>query len=190
MNAIDFTPREIGNGFSLRAATLADAGEMYAVIDRNRDHLAHWLAWVPGARAAGDIELFLLGALDSVRRGSGVTCAILSERRIVGAVGLHRTDSPERCAEIGYWLGQEACGRGVMTDAVRAMIAYAFAELGIHRVELIAATENIRSRNIAQRLGMTHEATLRERLFIRGGYVDAELYAVLAPPPASHGCAP
>ena len=181
MNPIAFTPLDIGNGFSLRATTLADAAEMYAVIDRNRDHLARWLAWVSNAHAAGDIELFLLGALDSVRRGSGLTCAVVRDARIVGAIALHRTDSPERCAEVGYWLAREESGHGVMTAAVRAMLAYAFAELGIHRVELIAATENVRSRNIAERLGMTREATLRERLFIGGRFVDAVLYAALAP---------
>jgi ribosomal-protein-serine acetyltransferase len=180
MNPILFPPTIIAPGIILRATTLEDATEMYAVVERNRTHLAQWLAWVSQTRDAGDIEIFLAGALDGARRGSNITCVIVRDEKMVGAIGLHRLDSPERCAEIGYWLAKDASGHGIMTQAVQSMMVYAFTQRRIHRLELLAAVGNARSRKVAERLGMAHEATLRERLHVNGRFHDVALYARLA----------
>ena len=60
------------------------------------------------------------------------------------------------------------------------MFDVAFAELGMHRVELLAATDNERSRAIAERLGMTFEGVRREAEELARGFVDLAMYSMLA----------
>jgi ribosomal-protein-serine acetyltransferase len=67
-----------------------------------------------------------------------------------------------------------------VTRACRALIAHAFGELGVHRVTIRVAPDNVRSRAIPERLGFTKEATLREAGRTDGrGYVDLVVYGLL-----------
>jgi len=179
MSGICFAELAVAPGVTLRAAAPGDADE-FALVECNRAYLEQWLAWVPHTRDSEAINAFISGACEDARRGTALTALIRDGRAIVGAVGLHHIDRLTRGAEIGYWLAERAGGRGIMTAAARALVEYAFGELGLHRMELVAAVGNVRSRRLAERLGMTHEATLRERLFINGVFHDAALYVRLA----------
>jgi len=180
MSAIVFPDTELADNVSLRLVVPADAPEIFVVVDRNRAYLAEWLAWLPHTQGAEDIVPFIAGARDEIARGMSVPCVIRRAQRIVGFISLHHLDRMHHCAEVGYWLAQEATGRGIVTSAARALIAYGIATLGLHRIELVAAVANARSRHVAERLGMTEEATLRDRLYLNGRFHDAVLYALLA----------
>src|SRR5215470_3786592 len=84
-----------------------------------------------------------------------------SEGRLAGTIGL-RIDPGDANGEIGYWIGGEFEGRGIVTRACRRFFDFAFDELGLHRMELCAASENVRSRAVAERLGMRREGILRD----------------------------
>ncbi|HWF58347.1 MAG TPA: GNAT family protein, partial [Candidatus Dormibacteraeota bacterium] len=71
-------------------------------------------------------------------------------------------------------------GRGLVTRSVAALVDLAFGPLGLHRVELRAATRNARSRAVAERLGLVHEGTLRDAELLASGHVDLEIYSVLS----------
>jgi hypothetical protein len=77
--------------------------------------------------------------------------------KLVGDIGYHPIDWADRKAEIGYWLGESFQGKGLMTEACKTLITYAFAELGLNKVEIHCAAENIRSCAIPKRLGFTQE---------------------------------
>ncbi|GHN29583.1 hypothetical protein ME789_05680 [Lactobacillus delbrueckii] len=83
-------------------------------------------------------------------------------------------------ADIGYFLGKEFRGRGIMTLATRAIIDIAFEEYGLHRIMLQCAVDNLPSNNVAKRLGMRFEGCHKGRLILRDGYHDSNEYAVLA----------
>jgi ribosomal-protein-serine acetyltransferase len=100
--------------------------------------------------------------------------------RIVGGAGFHGVDWINRSSSIGYWLTAEAQGRGLMSGAVRALLAHAFETLELHRVVIEVVVDNARSRAIPERLGFREEAVLREAKLIGGRYEDAALYAMLA----------
>jgi ribosomal-protein-serine acetyltransferase len=82
---------------------------------------------------------------------------------------------------IGYWLTEEAQGRGLMTATVRTLLDHAFGFWGLHRVFIEVVVGNERSKAIPERLGFQQEAVLREAKLIRGSYEDTLLYAMLAP---------
>ena len=83
-------------------------------------------------------------------------------------------------AEIGYWLGEEYQGRGIMTRCVEALCGLAFSELNINRIQIQCAVGNTKSSNIPRRLGFTLEGIARAgELQADGRFSDIEVYSLL-----------
>ena len=98
----------------------------------------------------------------------------------VGGVGLMLQEDVQRIsAEIGYWLGVAAWGRGLATDAVRAATAYAFDALGLERVFAVANTRNEASARVLEKSGYTREGTMRRAAIKEGIVLDQFMYAAL-----------
>lgn len=97
----------------------------------------------------------------------------------VGTIGLHPADSVSGTGELGIFLAKAHWGRGLGTEASRVMTEYAFAERRLHRVTARVLEGNHGSRQIWEKLGFRHEATLRDADFIDGEYVDVHWYAIL-----------
>jgi ribosomal-protein-serine acetyltransferase len=172
-------PLDLGTGLVLQATTADDADEAFEVIDAERDRLREWLPWVD-ATIDVDVEREFLRSIELVNGvGSGVHATIRFVGDFCGFAGL-RIDEIHHSAEIGYWLAQRGVGKGLMTRTVTAMFDLAFQQLRMHRVELLAATGNDRSRAIARRLGMTLEGVRREAEELPHGWVDLAMYSLLA----------
>lgn len=95
-------------------------------------------------------------------------------------VGYHGIDWGDRATSLGYWLGEEFQGRGLVTRACAAMTEHAFGELGLNRIVVSCATENSKSRAIPEKLGFEQEGVLREAEWLYHRFVDHVLYAGLA----------
>jgi ribosomal-protein-serine acetyltransferase len=168
----------IDDDLQLRLLEECHAQELFGMIDRDREDLRTWLPWVDSSRSAGDIAAFIGSARQKLATGTGLTCGIWHRRRLAGVIEL-RVDPAHRAGEIGYWLAREARGKGSMTRATRALVDHGFADLGLHRIVLRAATGNRASRAIAERLGFTLEGTLREAEWVNDHFEDLAVYAVL-----------
>jgi RimJ/RimL family protein N-acetyltransferase len=83
-------------------------------------------------------------------------------------------------AQIGYWMDPGARGRGVATDAVRALCRWGFGTLGLGLIEWRAEVGNLASRRVAEKAGFRVEATLRQRLVHRNTRVDAWIGSLLS----------
>ncbi|HWE41140.1 MAG TPA: GNAT family protein, partial [Gemmatimonadaceae bacterium] len=98
----------------------------------------------------------------------------------VGGVGLMLQEDVHRiAAEIGYWLGVAAWGRGLATGAVRAATAYAFDTLGLERVFAVANTRNTGSARVLEKCGYVREGTMRRAAIKEGVVLDQFMYAAL-----------
>lgn len=98
----------------------------------------------------------------------------------VGAIGLRVKSVENREADLGYVLHQVYWRKGYVTEAGQRMLEFGFEELKLNRIFATAATENVASRAVLSRLGMTLEGTLRQNVRVRYGYRDSALYAILA----------
>jgi ribosomal-protein-serine acetyltransferase len=175
----DLLPRDLGAGLVLHATTIADADEAFAVVDAERDRLRDWLPWVDGTGSV-DVEREFLASVEAGNTvGTAVGLTLRVDGGFAGLLGL-RIDGMHDSVEVGYWLASAYLGRGLITRSVAASIDLAFGPLGLHRFQLRAATGNRRSRAVAERLGMTHEGTLRDAELLADGYVDLELYSLLS----------
>jgi len=173
---------DLPGGASLRLFEESDADELYALVDRNRAHLEPWMPWVPGVRGPADQLEFIRASRRQVADNDGFQVGIVTaDGALAGTAGFHGVSWLNRATSIGYWLGAEAQGRGLMTAAVRALIDHAFGAWALHRVVIEAAVDNARSRAIPERLGFREEGVRREAERHGDRYRDLVVYGLLAP---------
>lgn len=99
---------------------------------------------------------------------------------LLGTVSLFAFDGPSQRADIGYILAPRAWGRGLMHEALQALLSYAFGPLGLRRLEADIDPRNERSGRALERLGFRREGLLRERWVVAGEVSDSALYGLLA----------
>ena len=129
------------------------------------------------------IEEIAWGLEDCDLLECGVT--VRGRDRVVGTCTLHRIDREHKRAEIGYSLAREAWGRGLMTEALSALIRHAFRDLDLHRLEADVDPRNDPSIRLLERLGFRREGLLRERYRVNGEVQDSLMFGLLrreAPP--------
>ena len=167
---------DLGGGAELREWSADDAEEAYAEVDQNRDRLRDWLPWVDATRSPEDVRSFIERCAQS--EGRQRSFGIYVDGVLAGNIGL--TLDEDNGGEVGYWITAAFEGRGLITEAVRALFRYGFEERGFRRMQLTAAVENERSRSVAERLGMTREGVLRRAGRIREDrYLDLVMYSML-----------
>jgi RimJ/RimL family protein N-acetyltransferase len=99
--------------------------------------------------------------------------------RLLGTVTLHSFDWRHLHTEVGFWLALAARGRGVATEATALCVDWAFADLGMHRVEMTTLPQFDRVLALAERLGFRQEGVMRERNLERGRRLDVLMLAIL-----------
>lgn len=103
---------------------------------------------------------------------------------VAGAISL-RLVMAHRRAEAGYWVARDRWGQGLATEALRAVLAYGFGTLELHRIEAHHFTQNPGSGRVMQKVGMRHEGRVRGAVFRHGVPRDLELYGILREDPRS-----
>lgn len=157
------------------------AGELFSLVDANREYLREWLPWVDSTITVDDTGRFIHSALQRIAENEAASALVCFQGRIAGSIGTHRIDWLHRKTEVGYWLAAPLQGRGLMTQACRAMIGHLFRDLALHRVEIHCAASNHRSRAIPERLGFVREGVLREAHQLSGRFVDLVIYGMIGP---------
>lgn len=125
-----------------------------------------WFAEQEKARVRGDaLHFALAGSHD--------------QDVLLGAVSLQEVRLDQGCAAVGYWLAPGARGRGAATQAVRLLARWAFAELGLARLELTCGPGNEASQHVAERCGFSREGLLRSHVPFQGARRDSVIYGLL-----------
>ncbi len=165
----------------LRAFDVSDAETLEEAIDDAE--VAAGTLTIPHPYPRGSGRPWIEQHGERWRAGKSGTWAITEGGgRVLGAVSLRFTLAHRR-AEVGYWVAREAWGRGLATDAVRGVIAFAFGELGLHRVDAHHFVENPASGRVMQKAGMRSEGRRRGAVIRAGVPRDVEEYAILETDP-------
>ncbi len=100
--------------------------------------------------------------------------------RLMGAITLDNIRrGPAQSAQVGYWIGPAYARKGLMTEALAAVVQHAFASLDLSRIEAACLPENAASRALLDRTGFRHEGVAEAYLQINGRWRDHVLYANL-----------
>ena len=99
--------------------------------------------------------------------------------RFVGGCGLNQFDLQRQRANLGYWIRTSACRHGFATAATRLLARFGLLELGLQRIEIVAAVDNLASQRVAIKAGATREGVARHRLRIRDVPQDAVVFSLI-----------
>lgn len=170
--------RIVGDQVILREFTLDDVDDVLTII--GDDTVTTWLSF--DSRDRAQAVAMLEGTIERAQQEPrsefylGVTKH--DDDRVIGfaRIGL----SGVQAGKLGYAVAAKEWGRGYATDAARALVTYAFKELGLHRVTAAIGPDNAASIAVVQQLGFTREGVLRDHVFTNGAWRDSVLYSVLA----------
>lgn len=102
-----------------------------------------------------------------------------AQSKLIGNCGVRLPEAGARVADLGYELDPEQWGRGYATEAARAILAFGFTELGLHRVWASCIADNAASAHVLEKLGLCRESYLREGAYYKGRWWDKYRYAIL-----------
>ena len=162
----------------LRKLTMQDAHDIYHY-SKDREVARHVL-W-DAHRSIGESRAYLRFMLRKYRLKEPASWGIeyVATREIIGTIGFMWIQNDNASAEIGYSLSRDYWNRGIMTEALKAVIEYGFNYLNLNRIEAQHETTNPASGAVMRKCRMQKEGTLRSRLMNKGRFVDVDLYAIL-----------
>jgi len=166
----------------LRSLLMSDAPGLVRAVQLSVETLSPYLHW---ASEHYDLEMaraFVRFAREGREKRREQHLGIFDRAggEFIGMVGLMRIGAPVLGFEIGYWMRADREGRGLMTEAVRRLIAHAFEDLEAHRVWLNCEVRNRASRRVAEKLGMRREGRVKAFLIdAEGKPRDHYLYGLL-----------
>ncbi|WP_117149236.1 GNAT family N-acetyltransferase [Paraliobacillus zengyii] len=171
---------KIDDDLELKLLDLQDAPRTFSLVDQSREHLRNWLAWVDKTNTVKDSEKFIQATMKGFVDRQSLNTAIIYKGEMVGIAGYNELDWTNKVAYIGYWLGQDYQGYGIMTKVTKRLTDYAINDLELNRVDIRAAVENKKSRAIPERLGFKMEGQLRQAEYVNDKYLDHVVYSMLA----------
>ena len=171
--------KDLQDGAKLRLLEHRHAADVFGLVDGNREHLRRWLPWVDGTKTVNDSRAFIQSSLEKFSRNDGFDAGIWQDGKLAGVIGLHYIHWQYRRSYLGYWLGQEFTGRGLMTRACEAILKYCFTGLGLNCVGSAAATGNAPSNAVLRRVGFQFEGVTRDAEWLYDHFVDHNAYSVL-----------
>lgn len=101
-----------------------------------------------------------------------------TEKKVIGLISCVRKEDEQ--ADVGYALNAKYRGQGFATEAVKAVMDYAFYVLKIHRIQADTGSHNCRAWELMERLGMRREGYFREAKRLEDGWIDVVVYGILA----------
>jgi len=169
---------------ALRPLEVADYAAWAALRGQSRDHLTPFEPqWLADELDRSAYRRRLRHYVREQREDLGYAFGIflIADHAMLGGVSLSNVRrGVTQAASLGYWLGARHTGQGYMSDAVSALIAFAFVELKLHRVEAATLPDNAASIRVLERNGFAREGYARRYLKINGQWCDHVLFGLLA----------
>ncbi|MGE0675252.1 MAG: GNAT family N-acetyltransferase [Methylibium sp.] len=167
----------------LRLPSAADAGPLNRAIADSFEALNAWMDWAVKPQTLDETRAFCLESRKLWQAGTALNLLMIDKASgsIVGASGYPRLDWSVPRFEIGYWCRTAHVGRGYASEATWALSRCAFEALGAQRVELRMDDRNVRSWRVAERLGFSREAMLRNDVRVADGSLrHTRVYAAIS----------
>lgn len=163
----------------LRKLTSADSGEMFFL--RSDDRVMQYIDREK-TKSVEEAESFIQKINVSVDANETIMWAIalLTEPAVlIGTICYWRMHPEHYRAEVGYVLHPGYWNRGIMKEALLAVIGYGFETMNLHSIEAHINPENIASGKVLEKTGFEREAYFKENYFYRGRFLDTAIYSLV-----------
>jgi ribosomal-protein-alanine N-acetyltransferase len=167
----------------LRLPEMKDHLEWVRLRREGADYLRPWEpVWADDHFSKRAFTNRVYWARKSFEEGKGLPLFLIrrDDEGLLGAVTLDNIRrGPAQAATLGYWTGQEHARRGYMSEAITALVHYAFTELDLSRIEAACLPENKASRGLLEKSGFKYEGVAQSYLQIAGRWRNHVLYSNL-----------
>ncbi|MGT2960390.1 GNAT family N-acetyltransferase [Streptococcus caballi] len=163
----------------LRQRTIDDVPDMFDYV--SLENVAYPAGLPPIATLEDEYDYFenrYYQNLEKANLPSGYGITVKGSDRVIGSCDFNHRHEDD-VFEIGYMLHPDFWGRGYMTEAVSALIEIGFTLLNLHKVEIRCYGSNKQSQRVAEKLGFTLEARIRDRKDTQGNRCDDLAYGLL-----------
>ena len=183
----DLGPQVTSANLSIRPPQSSDYPAWAELRARSREFLTPWEpTWSRDELSRAAYKRRLRHYQKDLREETGYAFLIFrrADGLLVGGLTLSNVRrGVTQATSLGYWMGAPFANRGLMSEAVRAIMPFAFATLWLHRLEAACIPHNLASIRVLERAGFVREGLARRYLRINGIWQDHYLYAALADDP-------
>ena len=164
----------------LRLMTDDDANEVFFL--RSDGEVMKYINKTP-AKSLDDAFAFIQMINTAIANNESINWAVSlkDDPTLIGNICLWNIQKEHYRAEIGYTLHPSWQGKGIMQEAIKAVLDYGFKTLGLHSVEGHINPENIASAKALERNGFVREAYFKENFYYDGKFYDSAIYALITP---------
>ncbi len=168
---------------SLRPYRPSDADETYQAIRESLAELSPWLPFAHQDYSAKESRAWIKQRPGEWKKGTAYEFAIFgaNDGSYLGGCGINRIDYNNLLANLGYWIRTSRTGHGAASAAARLLAGWGLKELGLKRIEIVVATDNIRSQRVAEKAGAKREGISRNRILVHDKTYDAVMFSLIPP---------
>ena len=169
----------VDDGIQMRILEKVDAVPLFNLIEKNRTYLKKWIPWLNETQSLRQTAHYIEQGKLQFYSNRSFQAGIWQEDVLVGCAGFHPIDWRHHRTSLGYWIGEEFQGKGIISKSVICLLKHAFEELELNRVEIRCGTDNVRSQAIPMKLGFEQEGIVRSVEWLYDHYVDHVVFGML-----------
>lgn len=163
----------------LRPLTLEDAPAMFTNWVTDQD-VARYVTWDTHTSLEETRELLSLWVKQYDQPDCYIWGMVIKETgELIGTFAFTGVSDRDQVAELGYAIGKNWWNQGYTTEAGRAILSFAFDQVRLNRIQAVHDVRNPASGRVMEKLGMTHEGTIRQARLVKGQFVTIALYGML-----------
>jgi ribosomal-protein-alanine N-acetyltransferase len=162
----------------LREIVPADAEDLFRIFS-DEETMRYWSS--RPYTSVDQAHRLIKNLAEAAFAGVGIHWAITlrGDERMIGKCGYNEWRKAHRRGDISYIVAREHWGKGIVSEALGAMLDYGFDHMYLHSVEAGVTPGNDASMRLLQRLGFRLEGHLRESFLAENGFVDSLIYSLL-----------
>ncbi|MBU4298974.1 GNAT family N-acetyltransferase [Patescibacteria group bacterium] len=170
----------IGKRITLRPLKSSDVKDIYLNIQNKK--IAENILDMPWPYSIRDAQKFIKKMQKARQKKSDFAFGIESKTRkeVIGCIGLYKINFKHKNGELGYWLGPKYWNQGIMTEAGKLVLDFAFSKLKLHRVWGGAFSNNLASQKVLKNLGFKKEGVFRQAFWHFDCWRDGIHYGLLS----------
>jgi RimJ/RimL family protein N-acetyltransferase len=166
----------------LRPYRAEDVNTLYLAVRESINEISPWLPWCHAGYTIDESRAYVMSRDEAWAKEEEYAFGIFDalSGAYFGGIGLNHFVRDYLYANLGYWVRTSCTGRGVASAATRLLARFGLEEVGLQRIEIVAAAGNVASQRAAEKAGARREGVLRKRLMLYGKPHDAVLYSLIA----------
>jgi ribosomal-protein-alanine N-acetyltransferase len=179
---LNFSPFPVLTTQRLRLRQISAADQIEMLQLRSDERVMRYIDR-PRAKSIDDAMELIQKMMDGVINNESITWAItnMNDDHLIGSIGYWRIMKEHYRAEIGYMLHPNFHGKGLMQEAISAVIDFGFNDMKLHSIEANVNTGNEASQKLLEKNRFVREAFFKENFYFEGKFLDTFIYSLLTP---------